>query len=266
MPAPTLSPAAQRQFDELTPAIVHGRNWNFDYIGFLDRLSMRELPDVSVVEVRNQGLEAWERSREELSVALELKEYAANELVSFFGEVNTTSLPLIEFIESLISRPRDGKSRECEFRDFLCSLAESELIPRDQVTMNHKIREDRIAEMGNVRWDFLESEGVSRFIQSHIKNLFTDWRKQNHPHVETAAIKAKRANKADKMEKMKSILRKSNRTNEGLTSIEWERQALDRLDIPSTTFRRHQKALVASGEVVVANGKYRIPKKSPEKR
>jgi hypothetical protein len=268
---PDLSPAAQLELKRLMPAVIDGESWDFEYAALLrtvasrwnlppleisadeellseidlnERLASREIPDTSVIEVKNQGLAAWEKSREELRVALELKGYAAKKLISMFGKDQSMNLPLEEFLASLNPRPTAGHDRASEFMEFLRHLADRDLSATKGSEPNLESRSKQIDQIADVRLDYLETEGVSEMIQADIREMFKKWRKCNQEeHSLSATNTKKRASKAENMEKMLQLLPQSNRANETMDLATWKKRAKEILDIPERTFDRYKKEL-----------------------
>lgn len=288
---PDLSPAAQLELERLMPAVIGGENWDFEYYALLrtiasrwnlrplaisadeefltkidlnERLASREIPDMSVIEVKNQGLAAWEKSREELKVALELKDYAAKKLISMFGEDHSMNLPLEEFLASLIPRPTTGYDRASEFMAFLRNLADRDLSDPEGSEPSLESRSKQIDQIADVRWDYLETEGVSEVIQSDIRDMFKEWRKCNQREHSLVTVNTKKkASKAVKMEKMLQLLPSNNRANETIDLKTWRKKAEEILEIPERSFDRYRKQL-AGRFVESPTGRFRRERKPRE--
>ena len=268
---PDLSPAAQREFKRLMPAVNNGENLDFEYFALLEtiasrwnlpplqisgdeeflseidlyeRLASREIPDASVIEVKNQGLAAWEKSHEEIRVALELKDYAAKKLISVFGEDQSMNIPLEALLASLNPRPTAGHDRASEFMAFLRNLADRNLSAPERSVASLESRSKQIDQIADVRWDHLETEGVSEVIQADVRDMFKEWRKRNQgEHSLKATNTKKQSSKVETMEKMLQLLPQSNRANETMDLATWRKKAKDILGITERSFDRYRKEL-----------------------
>lgn len=266
-----LSPAARREFEKIKPRLEDGDPWNFESSeilrtiaskSFLDapitndhekfgaeieqyeHLASREIPDASVIEVRNQGFAAWEKSREELKVAFELQQFARNELLSIFGDYGTTSRPLDDFLVELIPIPTKGNTREQEFMEFLRTLIERKMMPLVETSSGVERRESEITSEAELSWSYLASEGISTSFETDIRDQFLQWRgSQKHETNLTVTNAARTGKKAEKMEKMLGLLPHSPRANQTIGLVEWRKKAKQLLSIPSSTFDKYRKEL-----------------------
>lgn len=262
MTYPYLSPAARLAFDELDSAIPQGRHWQSHYVSFLKSLTARDLPELSEIEVKNRGLAAWEKSVEELCVARELKQYAAHELVEFFGERSPKQLDFREFLPKLIPRPAAGHTRESEFEIFLRDgvVANIDASAGFQSAMESK--EEQIIRCVVARLQGLKNKGVSEATQNELRDAFKQWRKSNPAkHSLTATNTKSQAIRASKLEKMLQLLPQNNRANETMDLATWRKRAEEILGIPGRTFDRYRKEL--KGRLVEKpKGKFRMEKKA----
>jgi hypothetical protein len=259
---PYLSPAAQLTFDELDSAIPKGREWQVHYVRFLKGLANRELPSLSEIGVKNRGLAAWEKSVEELCVAQELKQYAAHELVEFFGERSPTHLDFEQFLPLLITRPVAGHTRESEFEEFLRFRVEKDIEGSEKSQSSKESKVEQIVMKAAARLRILKSNGFSEEIQTELGCVFKEWRSLNRTENPLAATNTKKtASKAENMAKMLQLLPQSNRANETMDLATWKKRAKEILEIPERTFDRYRKEL--KGRLVEKpKGKFRMEKKA----
>jgi len=233
------SPSALRAAGELAAAKAFHI---FDYITLLDWLASREIPPLVSVEVLNDGLPAWERSREEHRVAHELKAFAIEELAGLGDESHMEpNQSLDEFLAGLM--PKLGVNvRVDRFKNFLEFMGDC----------------DTTVDV-SARWDCLEMVGVPDSIQSVIEASFHSWWKnQSEGSGLALSNNAKQSDVQNRLEKIAKLL-PSRRVEKGM-----DKQELKMLCISDGLFtsdRSLTRDLAKMVKILLAdrqeNGKFR---------
>ena len=271
MNTPSLSPAAQLELDRLERPTIVG-DWISNYHAMLRKLVERDTSNMADWEIRGRGIKALEKSREKYRVAAELKTYAiplleSLHLLELDGSPESPTVSLDEFLKQTMPNTGRDVLRE-RFMQYLTERARNEvdiqmsLHPRPAMS-----RDEHVKQMAEASFALYDDDGMAGPSRNIYGPCFRAWWKtQADGNNLSEPIKRRRMEKSVKIEKMKNILPKSNRPNEGWTSAEWEKRADIVLEVRGGSFRRYQKALLASGAVVEKNGKFRVPRKSLEKK
>lgn len=241
-----LSPAAQEELKKLTPTINSVEDWNSAYYGLLKGLANRDTSDVTEWEVKGQGIEVLEESREKHRVAVELKAFAE----AFVGtEISDAiaRLPTSTSLDELLQRLMPGQSdKDCrkKFDEFLKDWSQRHAKELMEINPRKISRSKYAAVLAKARLENLKAVSLPRLVQYDLRKEFDLWNKgcrDVHPLAATNAARSDK--KAEKMERMLGLLPKSNRANETMTLDEWREKAKEIWDIPKSTFDKYRKEL-----------------------
>lgn len=241
-----LCPAAQEKLQELTPPIDCEGNWNYAYQNMLRELAEREIPELGDVQIKGQGLEAWERSREEHTVALELKAYAKAFLGPYIS-AEIAKLPetisLDDFLSTLMPNTA-SKGLHPKFKEFLEAWAKGCVEEQMKHHPRRLSKKKYAAKMAESRLMTLKRSELPSYLQYDLNEEFRTWFKSQDGRKAMAATNAARsAKKEEKMEKMLSLLPHTKRANETMSLGVWRTKAKEICDIPSSTFDKYRKEL-----------------------
>lgn len=247
MKTPSLSPEAQYQLDELESATVAGGgDWLSNYMAMLKKLAERNTSDVTEWEIKRQGIEVLEKSREEYRVAVELQAYAIAQIPA---DISTAlaklpeSATLDEFLERLMP-DTDKIVRHERVMRFLANRYEGCVDIQMEAHPSNLSRAERITQMARDELETWEHAGLSQDSQYWIQDEFRAWWKtqtDGNPLTKTNA--ARSGEKAAKMEKMLELLPHTKRPNETMSLDDWRKKAKLILEIPSGTFDKYRKEL-----------------------
>ncbi len=224
-----LSPEAQQRLKEITPSTDSVENWNFAFMNMLKKLAERNTSDVTEWEIKGQGIEVLEKSREEHSVAVELKAYAIPLLETFRlleldGSPELPPISLDEFLKKTM--PNTGKDvlRE-RFMRFLIEKAESEvdrqmeLHPRPDIS-----RDERVKQMATNVFSLFDEDGVAGPTRNFYGPWFREWWKRHEGNSLSGANEKKGAKKSDRHEALIALL-PSRPDKPGITKDQWRDKA-----------------------------------------
>ena len=262
-----LSPAAQRKLIKLERATVAGGgDWLPHYMAMLKELAERDTSDVTEWEIKGQGIEILEKTREEYRIAVELKTYAIAQIpVDISAEVAKLpeSVSLDEFLGRLMPNS-SAEDRRREFSGFLRDWAEAQIDEQMELHPKKLSRDKYVAQIAKVRLENLQSSNLPRILQYDLREEFSSWLKPKKRGATLAATNAKkRTTKAQKMEKMLSLLPHSKRANQVMSLKIWRDRAVEILNIPDRTFDRYRKEL--EGRYIEhPKGKFRVDNNTRE--
>lgn len=263
MNPPPLSNEAQCKIDELEQATYDGGIWPNDaYLDKLRGLAAREISSLEAVQVTGQGLEEWERSREEHRVAGELKAYAIYTLNSYtsaelakFPEL----APLDEFLK--LAMPNTGKkvSRD-RFIQFLTAKAEGEVDLQMKLFPKPKIsRAERVQQTAEAAIRDYDEHGMSATTQHEYRDIFRKWWKTQEEGNPLGKCTKEAVMKATERQVALIKVLPSRPSVHGISKEKWKEKADKAGLVPSErTFRRDVQQLVAKGRVrVQEDGNFR---------
>lgn len=224
MKSPTLSPEAQRHFDELARPTYCG-DWASNYHAMLKKLAARGTSNVTEWEIKGQGIEVLEKSREGHRVAVELKAYAIQQLellrlLELDGSPELPPIPLDEFLKKVM--PNTGKEvlRE-RFRRFLIEKAESAV--DDQMALHPRpdiSRDEHLMQMAAMDFALLDEDGMAGPTRNIYGPWFRDWWKRHEGYNLSGANEKKGAKKTDRHKALIALL-PSRPNKPGITKEKW---------------------------------------------
>lgn len=230
---------------------------NDTLIAVLRALADRVIPKIEDVEIRNAGVDAFDKSHNEHRIAVELQRYAKDMLgPDISGAV--AKLPattgLDGFLGALMSNTGATVRRE-KFVKFLTHEAETRVDELMELRPSEASREERVAEMVRARLKNLERNEIPALAQYDIREAFTRWCRTLDSNVaKHNATKAEEAR--NRREAMLAVL-PSQSDKAGITSSNWKSK-ITAVFSSESTFRRDVDMLVAKGLVIKqTNGNYR---------
>lgn len=215
------------------------------FLSALQSLARRVLPEVDDAVRRNEGLEVYEQSRAEITVAYELKEYAIAMLDPDISRA-VAKLPdyadLDAFLESIM-KDTGHKVRRNRFMDFLRDEASKQLAndpPPPGLGLEEDAASRWIESQACARFEALGRESVRALVAYDIKVAYMEWwKRQEKGNPLAAPTKARSDKKAAKMEKMLGRLPCTNRANQTICRADWQREVKLLFDIPESTFDKY---------------------------
>ena len=257
-----LSPAAKYELDRLGRAAAAGGNWYPDYMATLQKLAERDTSDVTDWEIKGQGIDILEKSREEHRVAVELKAYALIFFCSAEQCAAIAKLPESASLDDFLDRlmPNTGKTvRHDRLLRFLAHEAEERVDIQMMLHPRKLTRDERIAAMARGRLEGYEYADLPQQSQYWLQEEFrTWWKTQEDGNPLAKTNKAKAVSVSERRKALIKLL-PTQKAPKGFSSWEWEKAATDaRLFSSRTTFGRDTRALVA-GRLVhkQRNGSFR---------
>jgi|GEM_PF-4797534 len=250
MKPPTLSPEAQRHVDELARPAYYG-DFASDYHAMIRKLVDRDTSDITEWEIKGQGIEVLEKSREEHRVAVELKAYAIHQLellrlLELDGSPESPPMPLDEFLKKAMPNTGRDVLRE-RFMRFLIEKADSEvdeqmeLHPRPDIS-----RDERVKQMSAIAFALVDQDGVAGPTGNIYGPWFRNWWKRHEGNNLSSANGKKAAKKSDRHKALVELLPSRN-NKPGQSKDEWRSQAEKKgLFSSLRTFNNDVKTLIDS--------------------
>lgn len=243
-----LTPAAQEQLKNLTPPLDTKENWSFSYLSMLRGLAEREIPTLSDVEIKGQGLEVLERSREDHAVALELQAFAQASLGPDLSS-EIAKLPTRASLDDFLANTMRATGKQVlrdRFLRFLHAKAEAsvdeqmEIAPKAEMT-----REERIRHMAEGILAHFEADGLAAPTQLEYRTHFRAWWK-SQDEGNTLADHNSESRLSMEVRRRDLIALLPSRTNQaGFSKKQWKEKAERAGLIESLrTFNRDVKDLI----------------------
>ena len=257
---PTLSPAAQSELTRLERATIEG-DWIENYMTMLKRLVERDTDDVTDWEVKGQGIEVLEHSREQHRVAVELRAYAKTQIprdISAALAKLPESASLSDFLDRLM-QGRMGKEPVMKrFVEFLTHEAVSCVDEQMALHPHPLTRDEYVASMVRARLKDLEHADLPQELQYYTQEAYRAWWKtQSDGGIAECSRTRKEIMQARHADLL--ALLPSRPDEAGMTKKKWESLAVSRALVDSDrTFRRDVEKLIGKKMVQrQADGNFR---------
>jgi hypothetical protein len=246
-PTPTLSPEAQQELTNLeSSTIADGGDWLSNYMGMLKRLAQRNTTDVTEWEIKGQGIEALEKSREDHRIAVELKAYAQTQIPIDYS-ATLAKLPELASLDEFLKRAWRDTGRDVlrgRFMDFLTGEAEVGVDEQMSLHPRHGVsREDYVKQMAAALFCMFDEDGMAAPTQLDYRQRFRAWWKHHEGNNLSGYNEKTGLNKTDRHKELIKLL-PSRPNTPGITKQKWKEKAAKAglLESPRT-FRRDVKHL-----------------------